>query len=112
MIKNSFILFIFICIASHAQMIGKVEPCKIYGRIFVVDQKNLADYKIYEEDTEAFANLVVFKQENKFYADKNGQWYFTKDKSEADFWVFFVEQKGQSDFTIAYTPTESFAGCK
>lgn len=98
--------------AAKAQIVGKVEPCKIYGKIFIVDQKHLADFRVYEEETEAFANLVVFKHENRFYADKSGQWFITKDKTEADFWIYFTEIKGQSDFTIAYTPTESFAGCK
>lgn len=110
------LVFIFIAFASfkvYSQIApGRIEPCKIFGKIFIVTDKRQADYKIYEEETEAFAQLVVFKQENRFYADKQGQWFFTKDKTEADFWVYFVDSKGLSDFTIAYTQTESFAGCK
>ncbi len=103
--------FLFFNTAS-AQIVGKVDHCKIFGKIFVVDFVQQADYRVFEEDTEAFANVVIFKQENRFYADKTGQWFFTKNKAEADFWIYFTETKGQSDFTIAYTPTESFAGCK
>ncbi|TAG50803.1 MAG: hypothetical protein EAZ27_14170 [Cytophagales bacterium] len=112
MLRLTFFFGLIITLISEAQIVGRVDVCKIYGKIYIVDQKHLADYKVYEEETESFANLTVFKQENRFYADKNGQWFITKDKREADFWIYMTEQKGQSDFTIAYTPTESFAGCK
>lgn len=112
--KHLFLIFIlFIGYKTFAQVApGRVDPCKVFGKLYIVTDKRQADYKIYEEETEAFAQLVVYKQDNRFYADKQGQWFFTKDRTEADFWVYFVDSKGLSDFTIAYTQTESFAGCK
>ncbi|MDX2189228.1 MAG: DUF6150 family protein [Bacteroidota bacterium] len=94
-------------------ILGKPDPCKIYGKIYFEPNKQYADYRVYvEEDSEAFAQLMVFKTNNKFFADKNGLWYITTDKREADYWLYLEPIKGQSDFTISYINTESFAGCK
>lgn len=108
--------FMFIIVSSFqvfSQVVpGRIDPCKVFGKIFIVSDKRQADYRVFEEESEAFAHLVVYKQDNRFYSDKQGQWFFTKDKTEADFWVYLVDSKGLSDFSIAYTQTESFAGCK
>jgi uncharacterized phage-like protein YoqJ len=71
-----------------------------------------ADYKIYLEEIEGFADLIVFKQTNKFFADKTGQWYITYNKQEADYWLFVEPNKGLADFSVFYTDNEGFAGCR
>ncbi len=103
------ILFIFLSVSAFAQRFG---ACQVYGKIYVVTQKSLADARIFIEDSEGLADVVVYQQSNKFYADKSGQWFFTIDKREANFWVYFEPVKGHADFSIYYTDTESFAGCK
>jgi hypothetical protein len=105
-----FVFFSALSFAGFSQ--GRLDPCKIFGRIYIEKDRNYADFKVYVEETEAFAHLVVCKQANKFFADRQGQWYFTNDKREADFWIYIETEKGRSDFSIAYTNTESFAGCK
>lgn len=91
---------------------GRIDPCKVFGRIYIEKDRNFADFRVFIEENNAFAQLSVFKQSNKFFADSPGQWYFTSIRSEADFWVFFETEKGRSDFSISYINTESFAGCK
>lgn len=110
--KLVFILFFIALGYSASAQFGRIDPCKIYGKIYIHNDRNYVDYRVFVEETEAFAQLLVYKHTNKFFADRQGQWYFTTDKREADFWIYIEEEKGKSDFTIAYTGTESFAGCK
>ena len=107
----SILLFLLVSLGAYAQN-GRIDPCRVYGKIYVEKDRNYADFKVYIEESEAFAHLLVYKHTNKFFADKPGQWYFTNIRSEADFWIFFETEKGRSDFSISYIPTESFAGCK
>mgnify|MGYP002777097737 CR=1 len=106
-----FILGLFFVLFSSANA-QRIDPCKVYGKIYVVSQKNLADVWVYIDESEGLAELMVYQQNNRFYADRSGQWFFTNDKREANFWVYFEPVKGHADFSIAYTDTESFAGCK
>ena len=71
----------------------------------------MADFVVYIEDSEYSADLVVFEQENAFYADRPGHWHFVQNKSFADSFVFFTKKRNMADFIIAFTETESFAGC-
>jgi len=105
------LFFLLVSLGVRAQN-GRIDPCRVYGRIYIETDRNYADYKVFIEDSEAFAHLLVFKHSNKFFADKSGQWYFTNIRSEADYWIFFEAEKGRSDFSISYIGTESFAGCK
>jgi hypothetical protein len=105
-------VFVFVLFLSTFSFAQRFTACQIFGKIYVVTQKNLADAKVYIEESEGLAELNVFQQSNKFYADKSGQWFFTTDKREANFWVYFEPVKGHADFSIFYIDTESFAGCK
>lgn len=107
----SIVAFCFISFYGYSQT-GRIDPCRVYGRIFITNDRNLADFRVFEEETEAFAHLSVYKHNNKFFADKEGQWYITGIKTEANFWIFIEKEKGKSDFSFFYTNTESFAGCK
>lgn len=71
----------------------------------------MADFLVYEEDSEAFADVLVFEHDNPLYADRPGQWAFVENKAFANVYVSFVSNKSRADFSIAFTDTESFAGC-
>jgi Family of unknown function (DUF6150) len=88
------------------------DLCNLFGSVFVETNRTAARYKVYIESSEAFADLVVFKQSSNLFADRSGQWYFSTFKGTAAFTICFVEQKALADFSVFFTPTESFAGCK
>ena len=111
--KLIFIIASIICINfdSLAQTNKLPDICTIFGAVKEVTNRNDADYRIYIEDSEAFASLIIFKQDNKLYADKAGFWFFTPHLSLADFTVYFEKNKSLADFSVYYTTTESFARC-
>lgn len=79
--------------------------------VYIEESKSKADYAVYEEESEAFADLIVFEEDNSLYADREGIWHFTEDRNFADFTVYFTTKKRDAHFSVAYTETESFAGC-
>lgn len=85
--------------------------CELKGSACIVDNPQQADYKIYIDDSEAFADMLVFKTDNSLYADKPGVWYFVKNRGFANFTIYLVDAKGKADFSIYYTTIESMAGC-
>jgi hypothetical protein len=109
-LKALFGLFVILLINSegaHAQ-----DYCQLTGSVYVETSSAKAMYMVYIEESEAFAQLRIFKEDNKLYANKTGSWYFTEQRSFADFSVFFTTEREEADFTIYYTETESFAGCQ
>ena len=87
------------------------DPCKLFGTVYVVDNPHYAHFKVYEEETEAFADVLVFEESNRLYADEVGIWSFTDKREFADFYIYWVDHKGLADFTVYFTDYESFAGC-
>jgi hypothetical protein len=89
--------------------------CRIYGSVyFERDPRRKAGthFTIYEETEEAFANLVVYKEDNKLFADAPGLWYVTPTRDFADFVVFVSPNRNLADFGVYFTRIRSFAGCK
>lgn len=108
---KKFFLFTFIVLSAEfasAQINGQ---CEIYGLIFVTEIPERAQYRVFIEDSEAFANVVVFEEENELMADQEGIWHFTKNPQFAHYLIYFVDRKSESDFTIYYTDIPGFAGC-
>ena len=93
-----------------AQVVNPVI-CKIYGSIYLEKDPKKADFIVFVETSEAFSDLMVYKQSNRLFADQAGLWYMTEKREIADFRIYLKEEKRGSDFTICYTTTESFAGC-
>lgn len=96
---------------------SKPEPdfCRIYGSVYLTSDpkyKSLARYIVYLEPEEAFANLVVFKEENKLFADKAGLWYPAPAHDFADHVLFVTTNRAFANFSVYYTKSRSFAGCK
>ena len=88
-----------------------IDPCKLYGAVYVEQTAAFADYRVFVQDIEAFADLVVYKESGDLYADQTGLWYLTDTKSFADFSIYIEDVEAFAQFTIAYTPFRSAAGC-
>lgn len=94
--------------ATHAQ---RLKPCELFGAVYFVSDKTQADFSIYLEETESFADLVVFREDNALYADKSGVWFIADRPGLAQHLVFVETIKGRANFSVHYTETRSFAGC-
>ena len=98
---------------THA--VGPLEPCKIYGSVYLETDPSRRNYclgTVYVEPEEAFADLVVFKEANKLFADKAGLWADAPGRDFADYVLFVTTDRSRADFAIHYTKVRSFAGCK
>jgi hypothetical protein len=94
---------------------GSLEPCKIFGSVYLETDPRRRSYcfgTVYVEPEEAFANLVVFTEQNKLFADKAGLWHEAPARDFADYVLFVTPDRGKADFAIHYTKVRSFAGCK
>jgi len=92
---------------------GSVDASKIFGSIYLETDPHRRSYcfaTIYEEPEPAFADVLVFKEESKLFADKSGVWYFTPTRDFADYVLFVTKDRGQADFSIHYTKVRSYAG--
>jgi len=105
------ILLAGLTLSISASVERQYDPCNVYGVIFIEDNPRLAHFKVYEEASEAFADVIVFEETNRLYADSKGKWFFTDTREFADFYIYFEEEKGLADFSVFYTDYESFSGC-
>ncbi|UOQ66773.1 DUF6150 family protein [Hymenobacter volaticus] len=95
--------------------VGSIEPCRIYGTIYLERdprRRSACFGVIYEEPEEAFADVLVFAEDNKLFADKAGLWYFTEARDFADYVLFVSNKRELADFSVSYTKVRSFAGCR
>ncbi|UOR04307.1 DUF6150 family protein [Hymenobacter aerilatus] len=95
--------------------LGSVDPCRIYGSIFLETdprRRNQCFATVYVEPETAFTNLMVYKEDNKLFADQAGLWAFTDARDFADYRIFVTENRNLADFTIHYTDVRSYAGCR
>jgi hypothetical protein len=90
---------------------GFNDFCELKGSVFIEEIPSRASFRVYLEESEAFADVLVFETDNSLYADKGGIWYFVKNRGIADFTVCMVDTKNKADFSICYTTYESMAGC-
>jgi hypothetical protein len=98
-----------------AAVAGSLEPCKIYGSVYLETDPRRRSYcfgTVYVEPEEAFASLIVFNEANKLFADKAGLWHEAPARDFADYVLFVTPDRGKADFSIHYTKIRSFAGCK
>ncbi len=102
-------------VAASTRTAGPLEPCKIYGSIYLETDPSRRNYcfgTVYVEPEEAFADLLVFKEANKLFADKAGLWADAPARDFADYVLFLTTDRSKADFAIHYTTVRSFAGCK
>ena len=94
---------------------GSVEPCKIFGSIYLENDPRRANScfaVVYVEPEQAFADVLVFNETNKLFADKAGLWCPSENREFADFTLFVTTDRSRADFAIHYTKVRSYAGCK
>jgi len=92
-----------------------IDFCRIYGSVYFERdprRQSGSHFTIFEETEEAFANLVVYKEDNKLFADQPGLWYETKNRDFADYIIFISPNRNKADFGVHFTTIRSFAGCK
>ncbi|MCC2546175.1 DUF6150 family protein [Hymenobacter sp. BT175] len=101
--------------APLVRLVGSVEPCRIYGSVYLETdprRRGLCFATVYVEKEEAFADVVVFREDNKLFADKAGLWYLTPTRDFADYTLFVTTNRALADFAITYSDIRSFAGCR
>jgi hypothetical protein len=104
-----FFCFLFILVEKA---FSQPAYCQLSGPVIEEKDPARANFRIFKEETESFADLVVFNAENALFADKPGKWHFTDSRALAKFSVIWVEERSKADFSIYFTSTESFAGCQ
>ncbi len=96
-------------------VVANRDYCKIYGAIYLEHDskfKNTASHTVFLGEEEAFANLVVFKEKNKLFADDAGLWYITPNKAFADHVLFVTENRNLAAFSVHFTEVRSLAACR
>ncbi len=89
-----------------------INYCQVYGSIYIESNIEMADYSIFIQPEEAFADLVAYKTDDALYASANGLWYITNQKAFADHIIYFSTTESNADFSVYFTDNESFVGCK
>ena len=85
--------------------------CKVFGTVYEVKSPEDADFYVYLSGSEVSADLIVFKQTNKLYADRVGMWSFESKQEFADHKIYYVDREREAHFSVYFTRFESFAGC-
>jgi hypothetical protein len=105
------VLVLFLTGSSPSVFHQKVDFCKLFGSVYIEKSAKAADFRVFEEESEAFCNVKIFEVESRLYADREGLWHFTDKKEFADFSIYFEPKKGLADFSVYFIDVESFAGC-
>ena len=112
----SFLLTLLLTLLpAKASAVSSLEPCKIFGSVYLETDPARRSYcfgTVYVEPQEAFADLLVFKEDNKLFADKTGLWADAPARDFADYVLFVTPDRSKADFSIHYTMVRSFAGCR
>lgn len=111
----SFLLSLAPAPVSKAAWAGPLDPCRVYGSVYLETDPGRQAYcfgTVYVEPEEAFANVLVYKEDNKLFADKAGLWYDAPARDFADYVLFVTPDRNRADFSIHYTKVRLFAGCK
>lgn len=93
------------------------EPqiCRMFGSVHLTSdpkQRNFARYVVYIEPEETYADLLVFKENNKLFADGPGLWFMTSSRNFADHIFYVTTNRAFADFSICFTDKRTFAGCR
>lgn len=91
------------------------DYCAIYGAVYLERDpryKNTASKIVFLNEEEAFANMVVYRETNKLFADGTGIWYITPNKAFANHILYVTDQRYQADFTVYFTDVRSSATCR
>lgn len=113
----SFLLSLLLLLAPPAKTAprGSLDPCKIFGSVYLEydpSRRNSCFGTVYVEPEEAFADLRVFVENNRLFADKAGLWYPADNREFADYTLYVTTDRSRADFAIHYIKVRSFAGCR
>ncbi|MCV9388417.1 DUF6150 family protein [Reichenbachiella ulvae] len=105
-------IFCFILLLLPFAEDSQHDPCDIYGKVYYETRDpNRAHFRVYIEDSESFADVIVYEEQNQLYADRPGHWATVDKPGFADVFIYIEKNRNMADFSIYYTETESFAGC-
>ncbi len=109
--KKTLCMFLFFLFGQLAFAQTDIH-CRIMGNIFITEVRSQAEFTFYLEESEAFADLLVFPVDSRVFADRAGLWHIVDSPALADFILFKEKERGYAHFKMYYTETESFAGCQ
>jgi len=89
-----------------------VDPCRVFGVIYIDPYPDRVEFLVYQESSEAFADLLVYDEENRLFADQSGMWHITDNRALADHTIHLVDDSSPAHFSIYFTNVASFAGCR
>jgi hypothetical protein len=90
----------------------QMRYCDLRGVVYVTQDVRKANYLVFEDESKAFADILVYEESNKLFTDKAGLWYFTDNIHEANFVIYYVETKQEADFSLYFIDSPTFAGCQ
>ncbi|UOQ81113.1 MULTISPECIES: DUF6150 family protein [Hymenobacter] len=98
-----------------ATAVTSVDPCRIFGTVYLETdprRQSRCFGSVYMEPEADFADLMVFKETSKLFADKVGLWYLADSPNFADYVLFVTDNRNLADFSIQFTKSRSYAGCR
>lgn len=104
----------FKSVPPAAQPVGN-DHCRIYGSVYLERDpkyKNDAAYTVFLGEEEAFADMIVYRETNKLFADATAVWYLTPNKAFADHILYVTDNRNLADITVHFTTVRSFATCR
>ena len=104
-----FFVLLFVSSLSFSQ---ERAYCAIQGNVFITNNKAMAHFSFYEDETEGFADMLVFWEDSRVFADQPGLWHLVEAPGLADFILYREFEPGYADFKVFFTDTQSFAGCQ
>jgi hypothetical protein len=91
------------------------DYCRIYGSVYLERDpkyRNEASHTVFLGEEEAFADMVVYRENNKLFADATAVWYITPSKAFADHILYVTDNRNLADITVHFTTVRSFAACR
>lgn len=91
------------------------DYCKIYGSVYLERDpkyRNTASYTVFVGEEEVYANMIVYRENNKLFADGTAIWYITPTKAFADHILYVTDNRNFADFSVHYTTVRSYASCR
>jgi hypothetical protein len=98
--------------APPSAALSRPDVCQLKGVVYVTEIPEEAHFRVFVEEYESSARLLVFSEENRLFADQPGVWHFTRKRAFSNFTIYLTDTRAFADFTIAYTDIASFAGCR
>lgn len=95
--------------------VASVDGCRIFGSVFLETdprRKSQCFGAVYLELEEVFADVLVYQETNKLFADKAGLWYLADSPHFADYSLFVTDNRNLADFSFHYTKVRGHAGCR